>query len=161
MPASKYFNCGPAIEDALERDLQVGLEEEGQVGQRGEVVEAPHPFGRAAADDVAGEGGEDVAVAQDDVAGAQQRHQVALVAVGKVGGVDEAEGGGREQLALLALAGGGLDQLGGVPLAEIDFELLQFEPALEQVDLGGFPRAVQAFHGDQAAREIEFGKRFH
>ena len=161
MPASKYFNCGPAVQDALERHFQVGLEEEGEVGQRGEVVDAAHPFGRAAADHVAGKGGEDVAVAQDDVAGAQQRHQVPFVAVGEIGGVNEAEGGRREQLALLALAGGGFDQLGGIPLAEIDLQLLQFEPALQQINLGGFPRAIQAFHRDEAAGETEFGKRFH
>ena len=53
------------------------------------------------------------------------------------------------------------DQLGGIPLAEIDLEVLQFEPALQQVNLGGFPRAIQAFHGDQPAGETEFSERFH
>src|SRR5208282_701518 len=141
----------PAFEDALEGDFEVGLEEEGQVGQGGEAVDAPDPLGRAAARHIAPEGGKDVAVAQDEVTGAQQRHQVTFVAVGEVRGVDEAEGGGGQQFSFLALARGGFDELGRVPLAEIDFEVLQLQPTLEEVDLGGFSRAIQAFHGDQPA----------
>ena len=151
----------PAIQNALERHFQVGLEEEGQVGQGGEIVDAAHPFRRAAAHHVAREGGEDVAVAQHDIAGPQQRHQVPFVAIREIRRMDEAEGGRRQQLALLALAGGGFDQLGGIPFAEIDLQLLEFEPAFEEVDLRGFPRAIQAFHRDEAARETKFGECFH
>ena len=79
---------------------------------------------------------------------------MAFVAVGKVRGVDEAEGGGGEQFAFFALAGGGLDEFGGVPLAEIDLDALGLEPALEEIDLRGLAGAVQAFDGNQAAREI-------
>ena len=120
-----------------------------------------HPFRRAAAHDVAREGGEDVAVAQHEVAGAQQRHQLPLVAVGEIRRVNEAEGGGREQFALLAFAGGGLDELGGIPFAEIDFQALHFEPAFEQINLRGLARAIQALDRDQPAGKIQFGERFH
>jgi len=36
--------------------------------------------------------------------------------------MNETEGGGCEQRALLSLAGGALDELGGIPLREIDLE---------------------------------------
>src|SRR5437016_1098365 len=84
-----------------------------------------------------------------------------LIAVGEVGGVNETESGGSEQFPFLAFAGGGFDQYRGIPLAEIDFQALQLEPAFEQINLGGFARAIQAFDGDKAAREVEFGERFH
>ena len=125
---------------------------------RGKIINAAHPFRRAAADGVAGEGGENVTVAQHDVTGAQQRDQLPFVTVGEIRRVNEAEGGGREQFALFSLAGGVLDQLGGIPFAEKDLEALQFQPAFEQINLGGFARAIQPFDRDQPAREIQFGK---
>jgi hypothetical protein len=86
---------------------------------------------------------------------------MALVTVSEVGGVDEAESGGSEEFAFLAFAGGGFHQLGGVPFAEIDIEPLQLEPAFQEVNLGGFSRAIQPFDGDQPAGEIEFCERLH
>jgi hypothetical protein len=53
--------------------------------------------------------------------------------------MDQAEGGGREELPFLALAGGRFHQLRGIPLAEEHLQALQLEPPLEQVNLGGFP----------------------
>ena len=105
-------------------------------GKRGEIVDAAHPFRRATADDVAGESGENIAVAQHDVTGAQQRHQMAFVTISEIGRVNQAEGGGRKQFALFAFAGGGFYQFGGVPFAEINLQSLQFQPAFEQVNLG-------------------------
>ena len=86
---------------------------------------------------------------------------MALVAIGEIGGVDEAEGGGGEEFTLLALAGGGFDQFGGIPLAEVNFQALQLKPALEQVDLGRFPGAIQTLHSHEATRKFLFGKRLH
>ena len=145
----------------LQRHLQIRLEEKREVGQRGEIVNAAHPFRRAAARHVARERGENVAVAQHDVARAQQRQQMAFVAVGKIRRVDQAEGRRREQFALFALARGGFDQFGRVPLAEIDLDALGFEPAFEQINLRGLARAVEAFDGDEPARKIQFRKSFH
>ena len=54
-----------------------------------------------------------------------------------------------------------LTSFGRVPLAEIDLDALGFQPALEQVNLRGLARAVEALDGDQPARKIQFGKRFH
>src|ERR1700722_38536 len=148
-----------AIEDALERDFQLRLEKESQVRMRGETVEAAHPFGRAAAHGVAGECGKNVAVAKHDVTSAQERDELPFIAVGKIRGVDEAEGRGREQFALFALAGGTFDDLGGVPFAEEDPEPLQLQPALEQINLGRLAGTIQPFHRDEAAGKVELGKR--
>jgi len=158
MPASWWFEGRSVVEDAGEGDFEAGLEEEGEVGEGGEAVDATDPFLGATSDDIAGEGGEDEAVAEDDVTGLEEGNELAFVAVGEVGGVDEAEGGGGEEILFLALAGGGFDQGGGVPLAEEDLEALQFEPAFEEIDLGRLAGAVEAFDGDEAAGITLFGE---
>jgi len=84
-----------------------------------------------------------------------------LVAVGEVRGVDEAEGRWREQFALFALARGRFHQFRRVPLAEIDLDALGFQPALEQINLRGLARPVEALDGDQSSRKIQFGKSLH
>ena len=134
------------------------LKKKRQVRVRREIIDAPHPLRRAAAHGVSCERGENIAVAEHDVTGAQQRHQLAFVAVGEIRGVDEAEGGGREQFAFFAFAGRGLDEFGGIPFAEKNLQALQFQPAFEEVDLCGFAGAVQPLDRDEAPRKIEFGK---
>ena len=59
----------------------------------GEAVQIAHPAPADAARHVAREGGVGVAVGADDRAGLHQRNDVALQAVGEIGGVDQAEGG--------------------------------------------------------------------
>ena len=155
------FQLRAAFQNAVERHLQVRLEKEHDVRQRGEIVDAAHPVRRTTAHHVARERGENIAVAQHDVAGAQQRQQMAFVTVGEIRRVNEAERRRRQQLALFALAGGGFHQLGGIPLAEIDLDALGFEPALEQINLRGLARPVEALDGDEPPGEIQFGKSFH
>ena len=131
-----------AIENALQGSLQRRFEEKDHVGHGGKIIDAAHPFRGAAANGVAGERGENVAIAQNEIAGAQERKELAFVAVGKIGGVDEAEGGRGEEFALFSFAGGVLDEGRGIPFAEENFKPLKFQPAFEEVDLGGFARAV-------------------
>ena len=88
-----------------ERNFQIGFEKERQVRQRGEIINAAHPLRRATAHHVAGERGENITVAQHDVTGAQERQQMAFVAIGKIRGVNQAESGGRKQFAFFAFAG--------------------------------------------------------
>ena len=106
----EIFQLRTAVQDALQGNFQRRLEEKHQVRQGGEIVNAAHPFRRAAAHGVAGEGGENVAVAQHDVTGAQKGHELAFVAVGEIGGVNQAESCGGKQLAFFSLAGGVFDQ---------------------------------------------------
>jgi hypothetical protein len=149
------------VQNPAQRHFELRLEEEDHVGHGGEAVEPAHPGRRATAHHVAGERGEDVPVAQHQVARAQQRQQLPLVAIREIRGVDEAEGGRREQVGLLAARGGALDQLRGVPLAEEDLQPELLEPALQQVDLRGLARAVNAFDSDEAARKPQLGERLH
>src|SRR5262249_1260514 len=74
----------PAIQNAVEGHFEVGFEKEGYIRQRGEIVNAAHPLRRATAHHVARVGGKDVAIAEHKVAGTEQRHEMALVAISKV-----------------------------------------------------------------------------
>jgi hypothetical protein len=84
-----------------------------------------------------------------------------FVAVGKIRRVDQAERRRRQQFALLALARGGFDQFGRIPFAEIDFDAFGFEPALQEINLRGLARTVEALNGDQPPGKIQFRKSFH
>jgi len=79
---------------------------------------------------------------------------MALVAVGKIRGVNQAERRGRKQFALFAFARGGFHELGRVPFAEIDLDALGFKPAFKQINLRGLARAVESFNGDQSSGKI-------
>src|SRR5260370_63112 len=57
--------------------------------EAGEIAKATM---RAAACGVAGEGGVDVAIGEDQVGALKQRHDLALAAGGKIGGVQKREG---------------------------------------------------------------------
>ncbi len=151
----------PTLEDAMQRHFEARLEKKREVGKRCEVVEPAHPLGRTPPHRVARERGEDVAIAQHEVARAQQRHELPFVSVREIRRVDEAERRRREQGHLLALARRGLHEVGRIPLAEEDLQPLQLEPALEQVNLCGLARAIQPLDRDEPAREAKFCKRLH
>lgn len=147
---------GASAEDTAKGCFEREFEKEGDVGFDGETVEVSEPLGVAAADGVAGEGGVDVTVGEDDVSGAEEGLNLALVAVGEVGAVDKGEGGGGEEERFLPLAGGLLDNDRGVPFGEEDFVAFEFEVAFEEVDLGGFARAVESFDSNENAGGEKF-----
>ncbi len=109
------------------------------MGANGEAIEIADPFRIDAAGDVAGEGGVGITVGADNGAGAHKGQDVALGAVGKIGGMDEAEGGGSEHLLFLAAAGGFVDDRRGVPFAERDGEAARSQPAAEKESCVLFP----------------------
>ena len=102
----------------------------------------------AAAGGVAGEGGVDVAIGEDEIVALEEGHDLAFAAVGEVGGVEEREGGGGEEAFLFAAAGGGFYEGRGVPLGEVETVAADFEPAFEEIELGAFAGAVGAFDDD-------------
>lgn len=130
------FQLRAPVEDAAEDDIERCTEVECQIGHRREGVDALDPGRIHAADDIAGEGGEDVAVGEDEVSGFQQGQDLPLIPVGKVGGVDEGKGGRCEELPGFALAGARFDEAGGVPLREEHARSGEFQPALDEIDLG-------------------------
>ena len=81
----------------------------------------------------------------------EQRHDLAFAAVGEIGGMKQRKRGGREQAALLAPASGGFYQRRRVPLGEVDAVTADFEPALQEVELGAFAGSVDAFDHDERA----------
>src|SRR5262249_21142900 len=88
----EVFQLGPPIQDAAQRYVQAGLEEEGQVGQSSKIVNASHPFRRTTPHHVSGKCSEDVTVAQNQVTGAQQRDQLPLVTIRKISRMNQTEG---------------------------------------------------------------------
>src|SRR5205823_3932609 len=135
-PSFEIFQLRASIQNSIKRNLQARFKEKGQIGQGREVVNPPHPLGRAAANRIARIGGKNITVAKHEITSAQQWNQVALVAIGKIGRMNQAERRWRKQFPLFAFARGGLDDLRGVPLTEINLVPLQFEPAFEQINLG-------------------------
>src|SRR4030095_4736773 len=99
--------------------------------------------------------------AQHKIARAQQRDEMPLVTVGKIGGVNKTEGRRCQQFLLLAFAGGGLDEIRRIPFAEKNLQSLHLEPAFQQINLRGLPRTIQALDGNEAARIFEFGEGFY
>ena len=122
----------------------------------GVTVEFGDPIAVHATDGIAGERGEKVAIGEHNVAGAEEGEDLALVAVGEIGGVDQGESGGREKLLPFAFGRGFLDEDGGIPLGEEDAIALEFEPALDEVDLGGLAGAIQPLDSDEFSRIIAF-----
>src|SRR5580704_15769348 len=100
-------------------DIERSAEIKSDVGNRRKAIEVAQPARRAAASGIASEGGVDVAIGKDEVVALEQRHDLTFAAIGKVGSVEQREGGRREQTALLAAARGGLHQRRRIPLGEM------------------------------------------
>src|SRR5260221_1241375 len=105
----------------------------------------------AAAGSIASEGSVDVAIGEYEIVDLEKGHDLALAAVGEVGGVEEREGCGSEEALLLAGGGGVFYGGRGVPLGEVETVAADFKPALEEIELGAFTGAVGAFDYDEGA----------
>jgi len=100
---------------------------------------------------VTGEGSVDVAIGENEIVALEEGHDLAFATIGEVGGVEERKRGGREEALLFAAAGGGFYEGRGVPLGEMEAIATDFEPTLEEIELGAFARAVGAFDDDEGA----------
>ena len=131
------FEGGTPFEDAVQGDFERDAKVKGDVGQDGETIKLGHPVAIYPADGIARQRGEKVAVGEDDIAGAEEREDLPLVAIGEICGVDERERGRGEKLALFAFGGGLFDKNGGIPLGKENAVAFEFEPAFDEVNLGG------------------------
>src|SRR5688572_14818321 len=111
-PRFEILQLRTSIQYALQRHFELRLEEERYVRMQREVVDAAHPFRRTTPHDIPCECGKNVSIAKHDVARAQQGNELPLVAVSKVGGMNQTEGRWREQFAFFAFAGCALHQCG-------------------------------------------------
>lgn len=67
--------------------------------------------------------------------------------------------GGRQQAPLFAATGGRFHQRRRIPFGEVDTVAADFKPAFQEIELGAFPGAVDAFDDDQGAGISAFGSR--
>ena len=87
-------------------------------------------------------------------AGLEGGHDLGEDTVGKVGGMDEAEGHGRQEPLRLAPLGGALDYGRGVPLREDGDVPQAYQPLAQKVYLRTLAGAVNALHDDEAAGKL-------
>src|SRR5579884_3117086 len=133
------FQFGASCEYATKRNLQRNTVIEGQRRLDCKLVEFAHPLMIYTSRSIACKGGVNIAICQNDSSGFERRYDVMFRAVGKVGGMDEAEGGGGQQLLFLAFAGCLLYQRRGVPFAKEHRIPLADQPLTQQGNLGAFP----------------------
>jgi hypothetical protein len=69
--------------------------------------------------------------------------------IGKIGGVQQAESTGGQEVLLLASFGRLANQLGGIPLGEEDLLAPGFQPLEKKLDLCALSRAVNSFHDNE------------
>ena len=81
----------------------------------------------------------------------KKRQDLTLAAVRKICCMQKRKGGGRQQAPLLSAARCRLHQRRRIPLREMDPVAANFQPPLQQIQLGAFPRAVDTFHHHQRA----------
>jgi len=90
---------------------------------------------RTAAGTVAREGGVHVAIGEDEIIALEERHDLALAAVGEVSGVKQRKGCRCEESTLFAATSGGFDERRRVPFGEMKAIAADFEPTLQQIKL--------------------------
>ena len=110
-------------------DFEGSAEIKRDIRNGGEAIEIAKPFLRTAAGAVACEGGVDIAIGEDEIIALEERHNLALATVGKVGGVKQRKGCRRQKAALFAATRGGFDERRRVPFGEVKAIAADFEPA--------------------------------
>src|SRR5256885_1367247 len=98
-------------------------------------VQLAYPAAVAAPHRVAGERGKDVAIGENDVAGIEQRQDLALITIGEIGAADQRKGGWRQQLAFFSFSSRFADNGRRVPFREEDLVALELEPSFKQIHL--------------------------
>ncbi len=135
----------------MDGDVERSAEIKGDVGNRRKAIEVAQPARGAAASGVARESGVNVAVGEYEIVALEERHDLALAAIGEVGGVQQRKCRWREKTALLAAASRGLHEWRGVPLGEVQAVAANFEPALQKIKLRALARAIGALDDDERA----------
>src|SRR6185369_12401610 len=109
-PCFMVLELRSSSEDSAKCNLQGCIEKEGDVRMAGKAIEIVQPGTGTAPDSIPGKRRVYVSVTKHQVAGLQKGENLTLIAVGKIGTMNQAEGGGGQQLPLLTLAGGLLDE---------------------------------------------------
>src|SRR4029077_8358961 len=144
---------------ALNRDVEGSAKIESDVRDGSEAVKIAKPAMGAAAGSVAGKGGVDVAIGEDEVVTLEQGHDLAFAAVGEIGGMQKRERGGSEEAFLFAATRGRFNQGRRVPLGEMETVAADLEPALEEIELGALAGTIGTFDHDKSAGISAAGNR--
>ena len=92
---------GPAKAESIDRDVEWGAKEESHCRLHCKRINVSHPTPIAATRNVARKRRVDITIGEHDRACFQRRNDVALGAVGKIGGVQQRKRRGREQVTFL------------------------------------------------------------
>ena len=122
------------------------------VRNRREAVEISQPARGTIARHVARKRRVNVTVRQHQVSAVQQRQDLPLAAVRKIGGMQQRKCRRRQQPALLSAPRGRFHQRRRIPFREMQPVAADFQPPLQQVQLRAFPGAVDPFDDDQRSR---------
>jgi hypothetical protein len=136
----------------MKRHFQGDMEIKSDGRMNGKAVKAFYPTGIAFTNRIPGKGCVNIPIGQNDISGSKERPYLSFITIGEIRAMNQAEGGRSEKLTFLRLPGGGLDGDGGVPFGKIYLVSLEFQPSLKEMNLGGFPRTVQTFHGNESTR---------
>jgi hypothetical protein len=124
------------------------------VGHQGDAVDVAYPCRFDAAYDRARHQGVDVAVGEDDEAGAQSRDDAVFQLIGEVGGIEQAEGSGAEDVALHRLFEFAADEHRALQ-SDIGCRIAAaFEPVAQEIDLCRASGAVGALDNDELSLEF-------
>src|SRR5271165_1129381 len=139
------------LEFAGEGGFRADVQPEGEVRAQGHGVEAGEVIAIDAADDAAGDQGEDEAVGEDDGAGAKSGNDAVLELVEEVGGVHEGQGEAGDRVFGEEFVNVAADEIRAAEAAGLHGEAFGFKPFLKQGDLCGAAGAVHAFDDDEGA----------
>src|SRR5216683_1894695 len=131
--------------------LGTDIEPESEMRAQGHGVKAGEVVSIDAANDAAGDKGEDEAVGEDDGAGAKGGNDAMLELIEEIGGVHEGEGEAGDSVFGEEFVNVAANEIGAAEAAGLNGEAFGLEPFLEKSDLCGATGAVHAFDDDERA----------
>jgi len=112
---------------------------------------------RASAGHVARECRVDVTVGENEISAVEQREDLPLAAVRKIGRVQERKCHRRQQAPLFPAPRRGPDQRRRIPFGKVNPVSADLQPALEKIELCAFAGAVNSLDDHEGARIFTFG----
>jgi len=155
------FEFRASGENSFQRHFERRTEEKANRRLDGKPINLANPFRIASADDIASEGGVNVAIGEDYRAGFERRDDVALGSVGKIGRMEKGKRRRSEERFFLRSFRRLHDERRGIPLGENDGIAFALQPLVEQGELSGFATAVRAFDDEQPSGKIVITVRSH
>ena len=119
------------LEFASESGFRADVEPESEIGAKSHGVETREIVSIDAANDAAGDQGENEAVGENDCAGAKSRNDAVFELVEKIGGIHQGESEAGDGVFGEEFVNVAADQIGTAQTAGLDGEAFGFQPFLE------------------------------